>query len=167
MKAAIAAVNSEHEPEMSSSDFEKASEPLDVEALLPSVSLEAPFETVQLDTLLPRLELASELLASAPETVLEPSLIFRGRDGQVHVKPIGFGICFGRAEECDICFPGLREISRHHFRIEPDDDQHFLTDDGSSNGTFVSGDKGRIRKHILRDGDIIEAAGFEFVFVKG
>lgn len=140
--------------------------PFDIESLLPSVSRDVN-DTLQLDTLLPRLEFVSELLADAFAPISEPSLVFRGRDNQVQVVPIGRKISFGREEGCEIRYAQLREVSRRHFKIEAAEDQHILIDSGSSNGTFVRGTVERITKYTLRDGDIIEAAGFAFVFVRG
>jgi autotransporter passenger strand-loop-strand repeat protein len=41
-----------------------------------------------------------------------------------------------------------------------------VLDGGSANGTFVRGRSGRITRHELRDGDVIEAAGFMFIFLR-
>jgi hypothetical protein len=151
---------------MNALDNSTTPESLDIESLLPTAPRDVN-DTLQLDTLLPRLEFVSELLADAPALISGPSLVFRGRDNEVKVVPIGGTIHFGRADDCEIRYAQLREVSRHHFKIEAAEDQYILIDSGSSNGTFVRGNVERITKHTLRDGDIIEAAGFAFVFVRG
>jgi diguanylate cyclase (GGDEF)-like protein len=56
----------------------------------------------------------------------------------------------GRATECDISINDSR-ISRHHLRISIEGKQAVIEDMGSTNGTFVNGE--RITKHLLQNGD--------------
>lgn len=56
----------------------------------------------------------------------------------------------GRAAECDISINDSR-ISRHHLRISIDGEQAIIEDMGSTNGTFVNGE--RIAMRLLHNGD--------------
>ncbi len=56
----------------------------------------------------------------------------------------------GRAEECDISIDDSR-ISRHHIKISVVGDQAIIEDLGSTNGTFVNGE--RIKNRVLANGD--------------
>jgi pSer/pThr/pTyr-binding forkhead associated (FHA) protein len=73
----------------------------------------------------------------------------------------------GRAEDCEIRFPDIREMSRYHFRVQRHEDGTYsVTDTGSANGTFFMGSSTPIAVRELRDGDVIEAGGFAFVFIR-
>ncbi len=55
-------------------------------------------------------------------------------------------------------------ISKEHFQIVEDEDEYYLEDLGSANGTYLNGDK--IYDIVkLQDGDIIKAGQIEFLFV--
>ena len=60
----------------------------------------------------------------------------------------------GRSEECDISFPDDGSLSRVHARLDRDGDDWMLVDLGSTNGTFVNGE--RINEVRLQPGDVIE-----------
>ncbi len=85
----------------------------------------------------------------------------------------------GRNEHCDIRVPAdehHQRISRHHCLLEIDPPRVFLTDLGSSSGTFVNGERiGASRSHHpelvrttrygkieLKNGDRIELGGSPF-----
>lgn len=116
------------------------------------------------DSLRSDLEFVAALLRDGPSCHSVPALLFRGRDGRVKSCAIGDRLLCGRAAECDVRFSELREISRHHFSIRRDGEEYWLIDKGSFNGTKVRGRL--IERHELRDGDIIDAAGLLFAFVK-
>jgi pSer/pThr/pTyr-binding forkhead associated (FHA) protein len=67
----------------------------------------------------------------------------------------------GRTELADIVMPADQEMSGRHFVFECDRDRRWLRDLGSSNGTYVNGE--RISQSFLGDGDRIRAGGTEFV----
>lgn len=54
------------------------------------------------------------------------------------------------------------QVSRHHAVIERADGAHVLRDVGSTNGTFVNGQ--RITQHRLRPGDVIQIGPFKLVY---
>lgn len=128
-------------------------------------------ETVEItlnepDGLLEQLRALDGLLASLPEGPTEPSLIFRDPNGSIQVCGIGEGLVFGRAPECEVAFPGYREISKRHFEIKPLESDYVLRDLGSTNGTFVNFDSAPVDQRLLIDGDLIRVAAFRLAFIR-
>jgi pSer/pThr/pTyr-binding forkhead associated (FHA) protein len=70
-------------------------------------------------------------------------------------------LTIGRAPENTVPLPGDAFASGHHARIESSRDGIWLFDVGSTNGTFVNGERinGRTRLH---DGDVITVGDTEF-----
>lgn len=66
----------------------------------------------------------------------------------------------GRREDCDLRIP-LGEVSRKHCRVVRDGDSLKLEDLGSSNGTFLNGQ--RVQEAILSPGDTIQVGPVIFV----
>lgn len=60
----------------------------------------------------------------------------------------------GRSDGCDIAFPEDTSVSRVHARLDRDGEDWILVDLGSTNGTFVNGQ--RVVEARLRAGDVIE-----------
>jgi DNA-binding CsgD family transcriptional regulator len=69
----------------------------------------------------------------------------------------------GRADSSHVALREDMRVSRHHARIDFEDDQWVITDAGSTNGTLVNGR--RISTHSLRHGDRILIGGARLVFV--
>ena len=69
-------------------------------------------------------------------------------------------ILIGRALECDISIlePGL---SRRHAELDLIGEELTLKDLGSSNGTYVNGDK--IDEVVLKDGDVLQFFKVRFI----
>lgn len=67
----------------------------------------------------------------------------------------------GRAETSDVCLEA-QGISRHHATVTVQNGEVRLRDEGSSNGTFVNGQ--RIQESTLKDGDIVNF-GLQLRFV--
>src|SRR5690606_4016984 len=65
----------------------------------------------------------------------------------------------GRREDCDLRIP-LSDVSRKHCRLIKDGDVLRLEDLGSSNGTFVNGQ--RVREATLRPGDTVSIGPVSF-----
>src|SRR3954467_10014298 len=66
----------------------------------------------------------------------------------------------GRREDCDLRIP-LGEVSRKHCRLVRDGDTLKLEDLGSSNGTFLNGQ--RVQEALLSPGDTIQVGPVVFV----
>ncbi len=66
----------------------------------------------------------------------------------------------GRREDCDLRIP-LNEVSRKHCRLVRDGDTLRLEDLGSSNGTFLNGQ--RVQEAILQPGDSVQIGPVVFV----
>ena len=65
----------------------------------------------------------------------------------------------GRREDCDLRIP-LGEVSRKHCRLVRDGDTLKLEDLGSSNGTFLNGQ--RVQEALLSPGDTIQVGPVAF-----
>src|SRR5438105_3730787 len=66
----------------------------------------------------------------------------------------------GRREDCDLRIP-LHDISRKHARLVRDGDTLRLEDLGSSNGTYLNGQ--RVQEAILIAGDSVQIGSVVFV----
>jgi pSer/pThr/pTyr-binding forkhead associated (FHA) protein len=66
----------------------------------------------------------------------------------------------GRRQDCDLCVP-LMVISRRHCALNMDDNELSIRDLGSSNGTFVNGE--RIDEVDLSPGDKVSIGPLNFV----
>ena len=73
--------------------------------------------------------------------------------GVRYVLPAARGMVMGRSGFCDIVL-NKRSLSREHARIDERNGQHFITDLGSVNGTFVNG-RPVHQPTLLKDGDRI------------
>jgi hypothetical protein len=79
--------------------------------------------------------------------------------GQTVEQTLPLPISIGRETDNDIVVPST-SVSRHHAKIDLNEDRILIVDLGSSNGTFVRGN--RIEKIELNDGDIFLAGQIEF-----
>ena len=70
----------------------------------------------------------------------------------------------GRSDDVDISIPDSR-ISRHHLRIIQEGGEVVIEDMGSTNGTFVNGE--RITSTRLRDGDRVTVGRTSVVYRAG
>lgn len=59
----------------------------------------------------------------------------------------------GRLDDCNVVIAGDETVSRHHAYIEASAGTFSLSDDSSTNGTFVNG--ARITQQTLAAGDIV------------
>ncbi len=69
---------------------------------------------------------------------------------------------FGRSSECDFVYP-VDKVSRTHFKIQLIDGHYYITDLGSTNGTFVNG-KPVLRMERIFSGDVISMGSTDIVF---
>ena len=68
----------------------------------------------------------------------------------------------GRSPEAHMCLVDDRFFSRNHCLLEINPPQSFLRDLGSTNGTFVNGQ--RASQSVLYPGDVISLAGLPIIF---
>lgn len=74
--------------------------------------------------------------------------------------PLAGSVVFGRSIDADIAVPD-KTMSRRHFAVHSEQEGCVVEDLGSTNGTFVDGE--RIDKRNARDGSIVRAGGSLFV----
>jgi pSer/pThr/pTyr-binding forkhead associated (FHA) protein len=106
----------------------------------------------------------SQLERSAPApsgrlVVVDSKALEPGGSFQTGAVPL----TIGRANDNGIALEGDDFASGHHARIEAQRDGVWVTDLGSTNGTFVNGDRldGRRRLH---DGDVVQIGDTELRF---
>lgn len=76
-------------------------------------------------------------------------------------------ITIGRLKENDIQLP-LASVSGYHAQIEKENDNYYLTDRGSINGTFLNGERLVAgEKKLLSDSDLIKIQTFDLYFSTG
>lgn len=93
-----------------------------------------------------------------------PKFVLRGVSGAAFGKnyPVPSQVVIGRAPECDISIPS-DEISRKHAQVKPISEGLSVEDLGSSNGTYINGD--RVQQGILRPGDELRLDTIRFLLV--
>ena len=64
------------------------------------------------------------------------------------------------------CAAPLFAFDERHFAVRPVEQAFVVEDPGSSNGTTVTGATGKLKLRELRDGDLIQAGGIDFLFVR-
>jgi len=115
--------------------------------------------------ILRRLQFVAELTAQSQVVIDGPLLLYRKADRLVDVRPIPDQLVVGRGADCDLSLPECRQLSRRHFELRREGDGFILSDLKSRNGTRVEGLSSPISRHILCDGDIIQAGDLMFVFL--
>lgn len=74
-------------------------------------------------------------------------------------------IILGRVNTCDVELP-LKSISRRHAEITQENQDFFVADLGSGNGTFLNNQKlPPQEKHLLKSGDVIRIEDYEIRFL--
>lgn len=71
---------------------------------------------------------------------------------------------FGRGADCDFVYSGDK-ISRRHFMIELIDSHYYVSDLGSTNGTYLNGRR-LTRMERVFAGDVISMGSTDIVFSK-
>jgi hypothetical protein len=69
-------------------------------------------------------------------------------------------LVFGRKEECQVRIP-VSSVSREHCELRVEDDKAIVRDLGSSNGTYVNGE--RVQEKELAAGDLLAVGPMVFV----
>lgn len=93
-----------------------------------------------------------------------PKYVLRGVSGPAFGKtyPVPTALVIGRSEECNISIPS-EEISRRHAQVKPTQDGLAVEDLGSSNGTFINGQ--RVQHGLLKPGDELRLDAIRFLLV--
>jgi pSer/pThr/pTyr-binding forkhead associated (FHA) protein len=82
-----------------------------------------------------------------------------------HVIPLeSTQLTLGRGLNNDIILEDTR-VSRHHAQLRYRARRFWLSDLGSTNGTFINGEQ--VAEQALRDGDIVSLGGLELTFKEG
>lgn len=119
--------------------------------------------------------LASEGLSMPPADVADGGAPPDGAVGEVILidvvsnrsYPIAAALCrFGRDISNDIVLTGDKSLSRFHFQVTIVDNEYFVEDAGSRNGTFLNGAPVTAPKKLI-NGDIISAGMSRYRFVHG
>ena len=85
------------------------------------------------------------------------------RDGVVH-RALELGsraLTIGRGLNNDVILEDTR-VSRHHAQLRYRARRFWLSDLGSTNGTYINGEQ--VAEQALRDGDTISLGGLELIF---
>ncbi len=94
------------------------------------------------------------------------SPILIGQSGPLNGErwEINRDLILGRDEACEVLIPD-RQVSRYHARIEMKDENVYLEDLGSKNGTYINGEAVQ-GERLLQDGDVIQIAMIQnFVYL--
>ena len=87
-------------------------------------------------------------------------------DGEVGHKVVQIGesvTVIGRGPECDVQL-AVDNVSRMHARIKYRDEEYYLEDLDSTNGTYVNSI--RVVGCVLRNNDLIEIGGVKIIFTE-
>jgi hypothetical protein len=106
---------------------------------------------------------ATTALPAVPQQ--QRALLHMNTAGGPHSMPIeSTTVSIGRGLSNDIIVEDSR-VSRHHAQLRYRNRQFWLADLGSTNGTFLNGE--RVSESALKDGDSISLGGLELTFREG
>ena len=93
-----------------------------------------------------------------------PRFVLRGVSGAAFGKvfPVLTQQTIGRQSDCDIAIPS-EEISRRHAQVKPTPAGLMVEDLGSSNGTFINGQ--RVQQGLLKPGEELRLDNIRFLLV--
>ena len=87
-----------------------------------------------------------------------------GLDSESSVKELGKDdFIIGRSADCDLRIP-VDDVSRQHARIFCNNEEYYIEDLGSTNGTYVNGIT--VVKCVLRSNDQIDIGDVKIIFVE-
>lgn len=79
----------------------------------------------------------------------------------------GGAFTIGLDPSCDLCIPDMMVSRRHASLSVRGNGDCWIKDEGSSNGTYVNGEKLSSKERLLKDGDKISIAYFDIRFLDG
>ena len=93
-----------------------------------------------------------------------PRFVLRGVSGAAFGKvfPVMTQQVIGRQSDCDIAIPS-EEISRRHAQVKPTPVGLMVEDLGSSNGTYINGQ--RVQQGLLKPGEELRLDNIRFLLV--
>jgi hypothetical protein len=107
-------------------------------------------------------EIGGTVMVPPPSTANKPKLVEETAGGVVgRTYVLGLSTTIGRTADNQIA-ADIRELSRHHARIDQRDGAFVLVDLNSGNGTFVNGK--RVTEHKLTPGDRVQFGTLKFVY---
>lgn len=104
---------------------------------------------------------ATAHLQAAPQVRGRALLLLQTPDGPHAIPVESTLLTIGRGLSNDIILEDAR-VSRHHTQLRYKTRRFWLTDLGSTNGTFVNGES--TSEAALRDGDVVSLGGLELTF---
>jgi pSer/pThr/pTyr-binding forkhead associated (FHA) protein len=143
--------------------------------------LEHPKVELNADTSVPRhgIQVIAETVSAGPTAdagghtqVIQPptagptaqarARLLLAAGGSTHVIPLeSTQLTIGRGLNNDVILEDTR-VSRHHAQLRYRARRFWLSDLGSTNGTFINGEQ--VAEQALRDGDTISLGGLELIF---
>lgn len=103
----------------------------------------------------------------APVAPVQPArkrhamLLLQSPNGPQPIPLESTAVSLGRGLGNDVILEDTR-VSRHHAQLRYRQRRFWVTDLGSTNGTFVNGE--RVNESALRDGDVVSLGGLELTF---
>src|SRR5262249_57622489 len=98
----------------------------------------------------------------APAAVSQPRLIGASGTYMGEIFPIAGEVVIGRDPGNPVPLSRDTTVSRRHARLVPEGGTFRLIDEGSSNGTYVNGQ--RVTEAVLQPGDEVSIGGTRFRF---
>ncbi|NJN16761.1 MAG: DUF3662 domain-containing protein [Oscillochloris sp.] len=105
--------------------------------------------------------MSGTMVQAAPARRSHALLLLQSAQGPQPIPVESTLVSIGRGLSNDIIVEDSR-VSRHHVQLRYKARRFWITDLGSTNGTFVNGE--RINETALRDGDLISLGGLELTF---
>ena len=100
----------------------------------------------------------------APTRVSSALLLLQSPSGPQPIQVESTTVSLGRGLSNDVILEDTR-VSRHHAQLRYKNRRFWITDLGSTNGTFVNNE--RVSETVLRDGDVLSLGGLELTFRDG
>lgn len=106
--------------------------------------------------------LSTTIIQKAPPQTKSSAMLLLQTAGGPHPIPLeSTMLTIGRGLGNDIILEDTR-VSRHHAQLRYKSRRFWLTDLGSTNGTFLNGE--RVLEEALQDGDVVSLGGLEVIY---